>query len=309
LRDIVINLYEYLQTVNLGAKGIADAWTSAQCVSVNVLGDPIIDAYTYVEPLGMSKGYPVINWQITDEVNYLGGAAKVALDCAHQCSRVTLGAPTPAVDAARCIPSEMLFHDSTCLCDPWVTKRRICIDKQVLFRTTEGRAISYPHPATMPSATVTILSLFQGEFNIPKAEVRRLAGDGLLVVDCQNPETIKLYRNIDAVLFATEKELRDSGVARSSFKEVFLKNGPNGSMVDANFLPAFNRDPVDTIGSGDAYLAAAAIMLGYSRGMYHTAAIIGSIAAAIQCTKFGNGTVTRDEIDEVLNGVIELQRT
>jgi len=90
---------------------------------------------------------------------------------------------------------------------------------------------------------------------------------------------------------------------------VFLKNGPSGSMVEAYFLPALNREPVDTIGSGDAYLAAAAIMLGYSRGMYHTAAIIGSIAAAIHCESFGNGTVTREDIDEVLNGVIELQRT
>jgi sugar/nucleoside kinase (ribokinase family) len=160
----------------------------------------------------------------------------------------------------------------------------------------------------MPAATVTILSMFQGEYHIPKAELKRMAGDSLLIIDSQNPESLKLYRNMDAILFATEKELRDSGTTVSCFKNAFIKNGPVGSMVDAYFLPALNQNPVDTIGSGDAYLAAASIMLGYSRGMYHTAAIIGSIAAAIQCTKFGNGTVTREEIDEVLNGVIELQR-
>ena len=308
MKDIVSLLYEYLNTVNLSAKGIADAWTSAQCVSVNVLGDPIIDAYTHVEPIGVAKGYPTINWKIVDETQYLGGSAKVALDCAHQCAVVTLGAPTPDYDAARFAPREFSFRNDTCIGNPWVIKRRYCNDSQVLFRTTEGGATCYPHPASMPSATVTILSMFQGEYHIPKAELKRMAGDSLLVIDSQTPDTLKLYRNIDAILFCTEREYRDSGVTVSNFKNVFFKNGPVGSRVDDAFLPALNQNPVDTIGSGDAYLAAASIMLGYSRGMYHTAAIIGSIAAAIQCTKFGNGTVTREEIDEVLNGVIELQR-
>jgi sugar/nucleoside kinase (ribokinase family) len=119
-------------------------------------------------------------------------------------------------------------------------------------------------------------------------------------VDSQNPANIKQYRSDRVILFATEEEFQASGCHHGEFKMIFLKNGISGSVVNGYPIPAFNEEPVDDIGAGDAYLASAAIVLAEDDSAYVCAGLIGSVAAAIHCASWGNVTVTREQISDVL---------
>ena len=130
------------------------------------------------------------------------------------------------------------------------------------------------------------------------------------------------YSGVDLVT-PTEREMRismkdrEAGLValtetfcdRANIKNVFLKLGEDGMLVhsvDPRFggfltdeIPALNNLAVDVAGAGDSVLIASALCLA-SGGSIWEAALIGSLAAAIQVSRIGNIPLTADELFGVL---------
>lgn len=132
------------------------------------------------------------------------------------------------------------------------------------------------------------------------------------------------FKNFD-ILFPNELEARfaladqDSGIRsigahiieKSNCKNLVLKIGEKGSMIFRNkgyhpkdFFPldSFVNNKIDTIGAGDAYLAATTIFYTYTKNIV-ISSIIGNFAAAIACQQEGNVPITRDKIISFVNNL------
>ena len=130
------------------------------------------------------------------------------------------------------------------------------------------------------------------------------------------------FQNFD-IVFPNEAEARfsladqDSGVRYigtnilklSKSKNVVLKLGDKGSMVfhdtgvkPRDFFPldSFVTNKVDTIGAGDAYLAATSYFYAITKNIT-ISSIIGNFAAAVASEREGNIPVKKKEIISVIN--------
>jgi rfaE bifunctional protein kinase chain/domain len=132
------------------------------------------------------------------------------------------------------------------------------------------------------------------------------------------------FKNFD-ILFPNETEARfaladqDSGIRnigaqiieKSNCKNLVLKIGDKGSMIFRNkgfypkdFFPldSFVSNKIDTIGAGDAYLAATTVFYTYTKNIV-ISSIIGNFAAAIACQQEGNIPISRDKIISFINSL------
>jgi sugar/nucleoside kinase (ribokinase family) len=120
------------------------------------------------------------------------------------------------------------------------------------------------------------------------------------------------------ILFPNEMEARfsladqDSGVRsigakiieKSNCKNLVLKLGDKGSMIfrkkgfnPKDFFPldSFVKNKVDTIGAGDAYLAATTYFYSITKDIV-ISSVIGNFAAAIACEQEGNVPISKEQI-------------
>jgi rfaE bifunctional protein kinase chain/domain len=117
-------------------------------------------------------------------------------------------------------------------------------------------------------------------------------------------------------LSATEREARlatndfKSGIqnvgntliTKSQAKGLFLKLGAEGVIVIrtqppfyTDSLPAFNSNPVDVAGAGDAMLAAASLCRSCGGSIFESA-YVGSVAAALQVSRTGNSPLSAHDL-------------
>jgi rfaE bifunctional protein kinase chain/domain len=77
--------------------------------------------------------------------------------------------------------------------------------------------------------------------------------------------------------------------------------GPDGTILRTDRIEALNDSPSDVSGAGDSLLACATLALTVSDEMY-TAAMLGSIASAIQVSRIGNIPLSIEELqNEIIN--------
>jgi rfaE bifunctional protein kinase chain/domain len=108
--------------------------------------------------------------------------------------------------------------------------------------------------------------------------------------------------NEDGVVVLIEK-LRDLNNA----KNVILKLGADGLIIQkylkdnlqTDQIEALNNNPIDVSGAGDSFLAASSISYAISKNIY-LAALIGSVAAAIQVSQIGNLPIPSNKILEAI---------
>ena len=118
------------------------------------------------------------------------------------------------------------------------------------------------------------------------------------------------------IVFATEREARiavndyKSGlqatanhlILRAKGKNLFLKLGPEGLLIisdrnrlDTQMLNAFNLNPMDVAGAGDAMLACS-VLSSSAGGSIWESAYLGSLAAGIQVSRLGNLPIEPNEL-------------
>jgi bifunctional ADP-heptose synthase (sugar kinase/adenylyltransferase) len=125
------------------------------------------------------------------------------------------------------------------------------------------------------------------------------------------------------LISATEREARialrdnDDGLtmiatrllAAADSKNVMLKLGSEGVLINTlkqrsgvltSQLPAFNQNPTDVAGAGDSMLIATGMALALGSSIWE-AALIGSMAAAIQISSVGNSPISGCELRKIIS--------
>ena len=92
-------------------------------------------------------------------------------------------------------------------------------------------------------------------------------------------------------------------------KHIVLKMGSEGILIhlpkkienemDTDKISALNTSPVDVSGAGDSMLVATSMALSLKLSIWE-AALLGSIAAAIQVSRVGNIPIKNSEIGRLL---------
>jgi len=131
---------------------------------------------------------------------------------------------------------------------------------------------------------------------------------------------ISRFKDMD-IVSATEREIRiatkdnENGVVVlieklreiNNAKNIILKLGADGLIIQKHLkdnlltdqIEALSNNPVDVSGAGDSFLAASSISYTISKNIY-LAALIGSVAAAIQVSQIGNIPIASNKILEAL---------
>jgi len=133
-------------------------------------------------------------------------------------------------------------------------------------------------------------------------DVSRFKGADLLT-PTEHEARISTRNQQDGLVILAE-ELREKAAATN----VLLKMGAEGLLIHAGYekswltdrINALNTAPKDVSGAGDSLLIAGSMVL-VSGGNIWEAALLGSIAAAVQVGRVGNIPIKTEEILKVLN--------
>lgn len=298
---------------------------SMQGVKVHVIGDTIVDSYTYTSLVGGGTKTPTLSVRHESRKDYVGGAAIVARHLLAAGAEVTfttvLGSDTNGefvLDAMQGIRVNA-YADNR----PTVSKNVFIAGDYRLLKvdTLDNRSIS-DHVAqqicaeiSKPTDAVIFADFRHGIFNkhtiplfthaIPplvfKAADSQVASRWGNILEFQGFDLITpneregrfALGDQDSVVRPLALEL----YRRSQCKNLILKLGERGSItyrsdseVDPHAfftLDSFASNVVDPVGSGDALLSYATLAMVATRNPV-LASILGSLAAGIACGMDGN---------------------
>jgi rfaE bifunctional protein kinase chain/domain len=112
-------------------------------------------------------------------------------------------------------------------------------------------------------------------------------------------------RNFDDGLVVLADQLRavaDAGIVLMTLAEdgVFIRGAERQSSATTERLPALNHNPADVAGAGDSLLVVSSMSLACGATIYE-AALLGSIAAALQVSVTGNRPLSPGQLLEVIS--------
>lgn len=313
----------------------------AKELRVHVVGDAIVDGYSACSLLGAAPKTPTFSVKHEGREQFSGGAAIVAKHLQAAGAAVTFSTVLGADALSHFVVDDLRQAGIcvTALRDhsrPTTLKERYVAGGYQLLQvdTVDNHPISEAMLAQLLEAVaeipadVVILSDFRhGIFN--RHTIQRLADaipkGALSVADSQVSNrwgNILDFRGFDLIV-PNEREARfalgdqDSGIrplAADLYREahcryLLLKLGERGMLGYRSpgpnpreffQLDSFVRGPVDAVGAGDALLAYAALALASTSNIV-TAAILGSLGAAVSCERQGNVPVTPAEIEVKIN--------
>lgn len=302
---------------------------------VHVVGDTIVDTITRCVPLGFNAKTPTLSVQYESVENFVGGAGVVARHLAAAGASVIFSTVLGDDEAGKFVRDNLPGIQLKDIVDPTrptTRKNVITSDGYRLLKVDQldNRAVSDPiiYKLVMQiKRTVckgVIFSDFRhGIFNrgsIPHL-TKAVLSDVMKVADSQVASrwgNILEFNGFDMIT-PNEKEARfalgdqDSNIRRLAWdiysvakcKTLMMKLGSRGMLAQVNdqaeviVLDSFARNVVDPVGAGDAFLAYAT--LGIFTGSVEKAAVLGSIAAALECEHEGNVPITADMMRERLN--------
>ena len=292
--------------------------------TIHVVGDTIVDTYTYTSLIGGYTKSPTPSVHFVEKKDFIGGAAIVAAHLENAGAKVNfttvLGKDSLSKKLIKFLKKNKIkskiFFDSL---RPTTNKNTIVtnnnyfvlkIDK--LDNTPISKHLTNEISKEIKSSKsdVMVLSDFRhGIFNKYSIPIltKSINKKVLKVADSQVASrwgNICDYKNFDLIT-PNEKETRfsladqDSNLseltrslkAKCNFKNLLLKLGSRGVLgVEKKSpftIPSFTQNAIDPVGAGDAMLAYSSLSLSVSKCLI-SAAIIGSIAAAIECEYQGN---------------------
>lgn len=300
----------------------------------HVVGDTIVDALIHCEMIGANAKTPTISVRRERREEFVGGAAIVALHMQAAGAMVTFSTVL-GDDAAGVMVADNLSRagvDVRHLADrarPTTVKEAVVVDgyRMLKIDTVDNRSISdailrrlCEQVAETEEESAVVFSDFRhGVFNARTIPQLTAAAPGrcMRAADSQVASrwgNIADFKGFHLVT-PNEKEARhaladqDSGVRplaarlreEIAAKWLLMKMGARGVLGfsaegDSFALDAFAREVRDPVGAGDAFLAYAVLGLISATGCLATAAILGSLAAGIECEYDGNVPVTPDAV-------------
>ncbi len=297
--------------------------TQAADYRIHVVGDVIVDEYVQGEMIGP------LTLQVQESRRYLGGAAAVALHAEAAGAQVALTCPfawsdvdqflhgelaattiqIPRIREGRPTPLKTRYYgENGLLCqvdivDSSPLSADVIADCAVALRTTPTDAVicaDYRHGVFhADSLPVLRAAIPEGALKVADSQVASRWGNILdfATFDLVTP-------NEREARWATGLQDADVRVVADdlqvAFERVLVTRGAEGLVgVDQDetilTVPALATTVVDPVGAGDALLAYATLGLLASQSLV-TAAWLGSVAAAIACSRRGNAPVTAAEV-------------
>jgi len=268
--------------------------------NVVVIGEPIIDRYIHVRPLGKSAKESIVTFTPIGTTDYRGGGWIVA---AHA------GA----------------FAKSVCYRDTHLTpvlKQRYVEHpfRQTLFSIVEN--IQIPEsPGVFPPCDILLIADY-GHGLLGAEAVYKISHQSFLALTVQSNSAnwgfnlLTKWPRADYVV-VDEVELRLACADRYSDIESLARRqaermgtemfavtlGHEGCLVINGakrvWVPAVADRVVDRMGAGDAFLAVTALLV-WAGAPAEVVGLVGNIAGGIKVGKMGNKVVTREEVEQWL---------
>jgi len=299
---------------------------------IHVIGDTIIDTFTYGTNIGGQTKTPTLSIKYLSEKSYIGGAAVVARHLRKAGAKVTFTSLIGR-DSLGNFVKEQLKKDNINF-NPIYETDRITTNKNLIISSNhklikldkvDNSTISndsvnkISHLIKNIKTDIIIFSDFRhGIFNKLNIDTfaEKIPKNVLKIADSQVASrwgNICEYKNFDLIT-PNEKEARfsigsqDSTVGhlatnvlnKSKSKNIILKLSEKGILSLNDEKQYFSIDSlceklVDAVGAGDALLAYASLIFYQSRSLFE-ASFIGNVAAACECEKEGNIPIDIAEI-------------
>ncbi len=333
----VDKLLMLMQGENITFKDLRDTLDKLKGLRAHVIGDTIVDSYTYTSMIGGMTKTPTISVRFEKKTDFVGGAGIVAKHLKAAGAEVTFSTvlgndayKTFVLDdlntfGVHCMP----VIDET---RPTTNKNAIVAEGYRLLKvdTLDNRSISDKiveqikrQIGDVRSDAVVFSDFRHGMFNrstIPPL-VSAIPAGAFRVADSQVASrwgTILEFEGFDLIT-RNEREARvalgdPASVVRPLAQELFqrakcktliLKCGDRGIITCRSIPPpdyrsfftieSFADRVVDAVGAGDALLAYATLAM-VATGNDAIAAILGNMAAGIECEHDGNYPVTPDMV-------------
>lgn len=121
-----------------------------------------------------------------------------------------------------------------------------------------------------------------------------------LVTPTETEARLELRDQVSGLAFIADKlrsKINSNSIIIKLGADGLVINGvkPDGALLSLDALPSLNLNPVDVSGAGDSLLAAASLAITIENNLAK-AALIGSLAAAIQISRIGNIPIEKDQI-------------
>jgi rfaE bifunctional protein kinase chain/domain len=333
-----------MQSEKIGFGDLRRTLRQLEGIRVHLVGDTIVDHYSYCSLLGATAKSPTFSVRYQRTEHFAGGAAAVARHMRAAQARVTLSTVLGDDPAKEFVVQAIAGAGVELLpvidkMRPTTQKERFFAEGQKMLQVdrVDNRAIGESTVQALASALqgheadVVVFSDFRhGIFNRETVERLKAAipPGALRVADSQVSNrwgNILEFTDFD-LLTPNEREARfalgdqDSVIrplALKLFREarcraLILKLGERGILgyrspgpMPREFftVDSFVDVVSDPIGAGDALLAYASLALRATDSIV-IAAILGSIAAAVECERQGNLPVTPAEVEQKI-GLLE----
>lgn len=324
---------------------LREAVAALKGTKVHVVGDTIVDSYTYCSMIGGMTKTPTMSVRFEKKVDFTGGAAIVAKHIRAAGADVTFSTVL-GNDAYKLFVLEDLV---TCgvQCLPIIDDTRPTTNKNAIVAsdyrllkvdTLDNRSISdkiverlRQQISDTPTQALVFSDFRHGMFNrgtIPSL-IESIPRGAFRVADSQVASrwgNILEFQNFDLIT-PNEREARfalgdqDSVVrplanelhARANCRTLILKCGDRGIITVRKAAPesehrnffvvdSFADRVVDAVGAGDALLAYSTLAM-VATGNDVVAAILGNIAAGIECEHDGNYPVTPELVLRKIDAV------
>ncbi len=306
-------------------------------IKVHVIGDTIVDKYSYCSLLGQTTKTPTFSVKKESEKMFIGGAGIVAKHFHSLGANVEFTTILGNDDLKDYVINNLKDIKLNILFDnrPTTLKERFWCDGQKMLQVdvVDNRIISdkiLKEIIIKNDNDIVVFSDFRhGIFN--KQNIKYLSNlipqNVIKVADSQVGNrwgNILEFQNFD-IIFPNEKEARfalknqDTGIKplgfdlykKSHTKYLILKLGEKGTITyrcinekpkDTFTLDSFVEKLIDANGAGDAMLAIIALSYHISNNIV-ISSILGSFGAAVACEKEGNVPLMIEEIEEKIKKI------
>jgi rfaE bifunctional protein kinase chain/domain len=312
---------------------LAKKFQSLSSLRVGVVGDVMLDKYTYGKVDRISPEAPIPIIHIQSEVSFLGGAGNVFANLAALGTQVVVVGTYGADDAGHKVSELLQKADTTLMVvdasKPTIVKQRIVAGNQQLLRidhedvTPLDTALTEKICSKLDEAFSGVHAICIADYGkglitkkLAQAVMKYAKEHTIPVVVDTKPKNIHFYNDC-TLISPNENELlqmteagsvaeRAQALATATQSNILVTRGGDGVLfADAqdagnNFtLPSFATDVRDVSGAGDTVVAFVVVALALGLSM-KDAVTMANQAAAISVSKPHTAVVTANELLEIV---------
>jgi len=333
-------LISIMEAENVTFDDIKKTFALFSGTKVHVIGDTIVDKYSYCSILGPTTKTPTFSVKYNSTDTFVGGAGVVAKHLKSMGADVTFTTVLGNDKLKKYVVGDLkewginvnaMVDESR----PTTLKERFWAEGYKLLQVdtvdssivNDGIIRKMSESLAENEVDVVVFSDFRhGIFNKESVKIYSdsISAKSIKVADSQVSNrwgNILDFQNFD-IIIPNEKEARfaladqDSGIRplgtrlydRANSDYLVLKLGERGIMIfrgssnprDFFIIESFVENLIDGLGAGDAMLAAASLAYANSKNIL-ISSILGNVAAAIACEVEGNIPVSPEKVQSKIN--------